>query len=100
VAAYPPKTLALVRRWIDSGLTKRVVCTVKFQGEIDHDTSDAFAAIPGGTLQHLWHNKHELTFTWFDPRLSENGDLGLRATGPVACEELGGVSGGVCCSCC
>jgi 23S rRNA (cytidine2498-2'-O)-methyltransferase len=37
---------------------------VKFQGETDHDAADAFAAIPGGRLMHLFHNRHELTFLW------------------------------------
>ncbi len=64
VIAYPARLLALVRRWIDSGRARRIVCSVKFQGETDHDTADAFAAIPGGRLVHLFHNKHELTFVW------------------------------------
>jgi 23S rRNA (cytidine2498-2'-O)-methyltransferase len=25
---------------------------------------DAFMAIPGARLMHLFHNKHELTFAW------------------------------------
>jgi 23S rRNA (cytidine2498-2'-O)-methyltransferase len=40
------------------------VCTVKFQGATDHAAAEAFAAIPGGRLMHLYHNKHELTFAW------------------------------------
>ena len=64
VIAYPARLLALVRRWIDAGCVSRIVCSVKFQGATDHDTADAFAAIPGGSLTHLFHNKHELTFFW------------------------------------
>ncbi len=64
VVAYPARLLALVRRWIDSGRVGRVVCTLKFQGGTDHDAVDAFAAVPGGALMHLFHNKHELTFVW------------------------------------
>ena len=64
VAAYPDRLLGLVRRWIASGQVRRIVCTVKFQGDTDHDTAAAFAAIPGGRLLHLFHNKHELTFFW------------------------------------
>jgi 23S rRNA (cytidine2498-2'-O)-methyltransferase len=41
---------------------KNFVCTLKFQGETDHDSAAAFAAIPGARLLHLHHNKHELTF--------------------------------------
>ena len=64
VIAYPARMLGLVRRWIDAGVVTRVVCTLKFQGATDHDTADAFAAIPGGRLCHLFHNRHELTFFW------------------------------------
>lgn len=65
VVAYPARLLSLVERWM--GAARHVVCTVKFQGETDHDAAAAFAALPGGTLSHLWHNKHELTFTWSAP---------------------------------
>lgn len=64
VIAYPDRMLALVRRWIEAGAAKRVVCTLKFQGATDHDAAEAFAAIPGGRVMHLFHNKHELTFVW------------------------------------
>jgi len=64
VVAYPDRLLALVQRWIASGQVRRIVCTVKFQGETDHGAAAGFAAIPGGQLMHLFHNKHELTFAW------------------------------------
>jgi 23S rRNA (cytidine2498-2'-O)-methyltransferase len=67
IIAYPDKLLALVTNWIASGFPRRIICTVKFQGETDHDSADAFAAIPGGRLIHLLHNKHELTFIWVRP---------------------------------
>ena len=64
VIAYPDRLLALVRRWIEAGAARFVVCTIKFQGSTDHDAAEAFAAIPGGAVIHLFHNKHELTFLW------------------------------------
>lgn len=64
VIAYPRRLLALVQTWIGSGAVPRIVCTIKFKGETDHDAADAFAAIPGGRLRHLFHNRHELTFLW------------------------------------
>ena len=64
VIAYPAPLLGLVQRWIASGLARHIVCSVKLQGDTDHDATDAFAAIPGGKLMHLLHNKHELTFVW------------------------------------
>ena len=68
VIAYPDRLLALVQRWVASGLARNIVCTVKFQGATDHAAAAAFAAIPGGRLVHLFHNKHELTFWWQRPR--------------------------------
>ena len=64
IIAYPARLLALVRRWIDAGRAARILCTIKFQGETDHDVADQFAAIPGACLMHLAHNRHELTFFW------------------------------------
>ncbi|MBB2202745.1 SAM-dependent methyltransferase [Gluconacetobacter tumulisoli] len=64
IIAYPPRLLALARRWVAAGTARRIVMTIKFQGGTDHETAEAFAAIPGGRVQHLWHNKHELTFFW------------------------------------
>ena len=64
VIAYPDRLLTLVRAWIEAGAARRIVCTLKFQGATDHAAADAFAAIPGGKVAHLFHNKHELTFLW------------------------------------
>jgi 23S rRNA (cytidine2498-2'-O)-methyltransferase len=64
IVAYPDKLLALVGRWIDARAARRIVCTIKFQGETDHAAAEAFAAISGGQVMHLSHNKHELTFAW------------------------------------
>jgi 23S rRNA (cytidine2498-2'-O)-methyltransferase len=62
VISYPSRLLRLIERWRESGLAKNFVCTIKFQGETDHATAAAFAAIPGAEVIHLHHNKHELTF--------------------------------------
>jgi len=63
VVCYPARLLALVERWLAAGTCRRFVCTVKFQGETDHDIARRFAAIPGSQLRHLFHNKHELTWS-------------------------------------
>jgi 23S rRNA (cytidine2498-2'-O)-methyltransferase len=67
VVCYPARLLRLVEKWRASGLAKNFVCTLKFQGATDHDTAAAFAAIPGAQVQHLHHNKHELTFMLTTP---------------------------------
>ena len=64
VIAYPARLFALVTRWIEAGCARRIVCTIKFQGDTDHASAEAFAAIPGGRVLHLFHNRHELTFAW------------------------------------
>ena len=63
VVCYPARLLALVERWLAAGTSRRFVCTIKFQGETDHATAHRFAAIPGSQLHHLFHNKHELTWS-------------------------------------
>jgi 23S rRNA (cytidine2498-2'-O)-methyltransferase len=65
VICYPARLYDLVERWRASGLAKRIVCTIKFQGGTDHATARRFAEIPGGRLRHLFHNKHELCWTSF-----------------------------------
>jgi 23S rRNA (cytidine2498-2'-O)-methyltransferase len=67
VICYPARLLGLVRRWLEAGTARNLVCTVKFQGETDHDIAAAFAAIPGAVLFHGAHNKHELTFARLAP---------------------------------
>ena len=62
IVCYPARLLRLVERWREAGLVRNFVCTLKFQGETDHDTAEACAAMPGATVLHLSHNKHELTF--------------------------------------
>ena len=64
VICYPGRLLALVRRWMEAGAARNIVVTVKFQGTTDHAVAAEFAAIPGGTLFHGAHNKHELMWCW------------------------------------
>ncbi|MCI0752253.1 SAM-dependent methyltransferase [Teichococcus vastitatis] len=66
IICYPARLLGLVRRWMAAGRARNFVCTIKFQGETDHDTAAEFAAIPGAQLFHGAHNKHELMFCLLD----------------------------------
>jgi 23S rRNA (cytidine2498-2'-O)-methyltransferase len=63
VVCYPVRLLALVERWLEAGTCRSLICTIKFQGPTDHDTARRFAAINGSQLRHLFHNKHELTWS-------------------------------------
>jgi len=62
VVCYPERLYDLVLRWLDSGLCRNMVCSIKFQGAIDHAMVARFSAIPGSRIVHLHHNKHELTW--------------------------------------
>lgn len=66
VICYPGRLLALVRRWLDAGRARNFVCTLKFQGETDHEVAEAFAGLPGARVFHCAQNKHELTFALLD----------------------------------
>lgn len=63
VICYPERLLQYVEQWLALGKARYFVCTLKFQGETDHEVARRFASIPGSRLLHLHHNKHELT--WF-----------------------------------
>jgi len=62
MACYPARLFELVTRWLEADACRNFVCTLKCQGETDHATIQAFAAIPGSRVLHLAHNKHELTW--------------------------------------
>lgn len=64
VICYPEALFDWVSEWLETGLARNFVCTIKMQGdEWDRVTVGRFASIPGSRIAHLWHNKHELTWT-------------------------------------
>lgn len=63
IICYPERLLQLIKTWNDLGMAKNFVCTIKFQGEADPKVIQQFAQVPGAKLKHLFHNKHELTFS-------------------------------------
>ena len=71
VICYPDRLMTMVKRWMDSGKAKNLVCTLKFQGETDHNAVAAFAAMEGSEVRHLYHNKHELTWCRLAPKLAK-----------------------------
>ena len=62
VICYPERLLEWVNLWLDSGLCKNFICTIKMQGKADHAITKVFADIPGSHIVHLTANKHELTW--------------------------------------
>lgn len=66
VICYPGRLFDLIERWRASGMARRFVCTIKFQGDDEHAIVREFMAVPGASVRHLHHNKHELTFALFD----------------------------------
>lgn len=62
VICYPERLLEWVKKWLDSGLTKKMICTIKMQGAINYDIVKQFAEIPDSRVVHLNYNKHELTW--------------------------------------
>jgi 23S rRNA (cytidine2498-2'-O)-methyltransferase len=61
-ACYPSRLYEWVEKLLAAGICENFVCTLKMQGEGDHETTRRFAEIPGGMVVHLYHNKHELTW--------------------------------------
>jgi 23S rRNA (cytidine2498-2'-O)-methyltransferase len=70
VICYPLRLYEWIETWLASGLCKNFVCTIKWQGSMENNgalnegftTSRLFAGIPGSSVVHLYHNKHELTW--------------------------------------
>ena len=64
VICYPEKLYDWARRWVDSGVCRKMICTIKFQGEYDSKIVKKFAGIPNSRVVHLYNNKNELTWTF------------------------------------
>jgi 23S rRNA (cytidine2498-2'-O)-methyltransferase len=67
IICYPERLLELVHQWLDAKLCQNFICTLKFQGETDHHVVNEFKKIPHSNVQHLFHNKHELTWSRLQP---------------------------------
>lgn len=62
IACYPDRAYHLITRWINSKKAKRLIITIKLQGQTDMKIIQQLKEIPNSRLQHLFHNKHEVTF--------------------------------------
>ncbi len=66
IVCYPGRLLDLMNRFLAAGTVRNFVCTVKFQGQTDFEVMSRFLAVPGSSLMHLFHNRHELTWVVLD----------------------------------
>ena len=66
IICYPERSYDLIQKWWVSGVCRNMICTIKFQRQEDQIWLDQIKQIPGGYCQHLYHNKHEVT--WFGLR--------------------------------
>ncbi len=63
VICYPEALWNWIEKWLESGLARHYICTIKMQGtRYDRATTLRFARVPGSKVVHLWHNRHELTW--------------------------------------
>lgn len=62
IICEPARLYDLVLRWREAGV-RRFVCTIKYKGKTDFETSERFLALPRSKIVHLCANKHEVT--WF-----------------------------------
>jgi 23S rRNA (cytidine2498-2'-O)-methyltransferase len=64
VICYPEKILQLIKKWLNAGFKGNFVFTIKFQGETNFSVIEELKSISGSKLEHLYHNKHELTWIY------------------------------------
>ena len=62
VICYPEKLYDWLLVWINSGICKNFICTIKLKSESRQDIIKKFSAIPNSKVVHLFHNKNELTY--------------------------------------
>lgn len=62
VICYPERLLKWIKEWLQSGLCRNMICTIKMQGEPDWSIIKQFSEIPQSRIIHLNYNKHELTW--------------------------------------
>ncbi len=62
VICYPERLYDWVLMWLESGMCRNMICTIKMQGATDWSLVKKFADIPNSKVVHLCYNKHELTW--------------------------------------
>ena len=62
IACYPNRLFPYILRWIQSEKVKRMIVTIKLQGEEDLAAIAPFLEMNDSRVTHLFYNKHEVTF--------------------------------------
>ena len=66
----PEKLYNWLQPWLEDKRKRKFCLTIKLKGEENQEWIDKFRAIPGASVLHLYHNKHELTFVLNTPYTS------------------------------
>ena len=74
IICEPPRLLELVENWRSHHPQLKMVCTIKYKGKTDFQTTEKFRKIPCSRILHLNCNKHEVT--WLFPGV--DSELSLR----------------------
>ncbi len=62
IACYPDRLFPYILRWIKTEKVRRMIVTIKLQGENDLAAIAPFLEISQSRTTHLFYNKHEVTF--------------------------------------
>lgn len=80
VVGYPDRIARLIETW--QGFADTIICSIKFQGETDHGVIRSLRELPNASVQHLFHNKHEVTFVQSASGLGSLTPFPMTASGP------------------
>lgn len=62
IICEPRRLFELVQNWLKVFPDIKMVCTIKYKGKTDFETTEMFRKIPGSRFIHLNCNKHEITW--------------------------------------
>lgn len=62
IICEPQVLLQLIQKWLKSHPNLKFVCTIKYKGSTDFQTTDQFLKMKDSRVVHLNYNKHEMTW--------------------------------------
>lgn len=66
VICYPERLYKWLSPLVEMRAAKKIIATIKMQGDVDWNLAEKFSALPHSRVVHLNYNKHELTFLHFE----------------------------------